>query len=109
MKGATHNANIFTQLFAQLEVKHARLHAYESKPAWHLCRYADALQAWQGMNVEQLFPQGQVFTLPNMTWGQPTFWVIKMVAESYRPRVLAVDASWQGRVGQQVHSRFSVC
>jgi hypothetical protein len=36
-----------------------------------------------------------VFVLPNATWGQPTFWVIKMVAESYRPRVIETDEAWR--------------
>jgi hypothetical protein len=47
--------------------------------------YANCFEAFQGMDVEQAFPQGQVFHLPNMTWGQPTYYVIQMVAESYQP------------------------
>lgn len=61
--------------------------------------YANALEAWQGMNSEQAFPQGQLFTLPNMTWGQPTYWVVRMVEESYQPRLLWLDSKWTARAG----------
>ena len=37
------------------------------------------------MDPEQAFPQGQLFILPNMTWGQPTYYVNQMVAQSYQP------------------------
>jgi len=57
--------------------------------------YTNALQAWQGSNKEHAFPQGQIFMLPNTTWGQPTFWVIQMIADSFRPRVLQLDPDWQ--------------
>lgn len=57
--------------------------------------YTNALQAWQGSNKEHAFPQGQVFMLPNATWGQPTFWVISMIANSFRPRVIELDPEWQ--------------
>jgi hypothetical protein len=57
--------------------------------------YTNALQAWQGSNQEHAFPQGQVFMLPNATWGQPTFWVISMIADSFRPRVIELDPQWQ--------------
>jgi hypothetical protein len=61
--------------------------------------YANALEAWQGMNSEQAFAQGQVFTLPNMTWGQPTYWVLRMVEESYQPRLLRLDPKWTAQAG----------
>jgi len=61
--------------------------------------YANALQAWQGMNSEQAFAQGQVFMLPNMTWGQPTYWVLRMVEESYQPRLLRLADKWTAQAG----------
>jgi hypothetical protein len=53
--------------------------------------YANCLEAYQGMDFEQMFPQGQVFFLPNMTWGQPTYYVVKMVQESYQPHNIPVS------------------
>jgi len=55
--------------------------------------YANCLEAFQGMDVEQMFPQGQIFTLPNMTWGQPTYYVIQMVENSYQPYNLPLNTS----------------
>jgi len=50
--------------------------------------FADAIQAWQGMNAEQNFPQGALFTFPNMTFLQPPGHVIRMLSESKRPKLL---------------------
>jgi len=55
--------------------------------------YANCLQSWQGMDEEQAFPQGQAYTLPNMTWGQPTYYTIQMVAETFQPYVIPVKTS----------------
>jgi len=51
--------------------------------------YANGLEAWQGMDREQMFSQGQIFILPNMTFPQPTWHVISMMTSSYQPRVLS--------------------
>ena len=59
----------------------------------HVHGYANAMEAWQGMDVEQAFPQGQIFTLPNMTWGQPTYYVIQMVQLSYQPYNLQLSTN----------------
>lgn len=61
--------------------------------------YANALQGWQAMDPETQFPQGQLFHLPNATFGQAAYYVIKMAAESWQPHVLAVNAGWAGGDG----------
>ena len=61
--------------------------------------YANGLQAWQGMDPENAFPQGQLFVLPNATIPQPTYHVIQMVGESWQPYVLAVNDGWEGSDG----------
>ena len=69
--------------------------------------YANGLETFQGMDPEQAFPQGQLFMLPNMTWGQPTFHVIQMVAESYQPHLLpllTVDAPLETGFDGSCHS-----
>lgn len=55
--------------------------------------YANAIEAWQGMDTEFAFPQGQLFYTPNMTFGQPTFWVNKMLSETYLPYNIDVTSS----------------
>jgi len=55
--------------------------------------FADAIQAWQGMDAEQAFPQGQLFFTPNATWLQPPGHVIRMIGESHQPRSLGVALS----------------
>ncbi|MFK5165222.1 hypothetical protein, partial [Propionibacterium freudenreichii] len=59
-----------------------------------------------GMDVEQMFPQGQIFTLPNMTWGQPTYYVIQMVQLSYQPHNVAVTYSNQNMDGKSTTMCF---
>ena len=61
--------------------------------------YANALQHWQGMDVEQQFPQGQLFVLGNTTFGQAAYHAITMISESWQPRVLATNERWQGTDG----------
>jgi len=39
------------------------------------------------------FDQGLVFFLPNMTWGQPPFYVHKMITQQWAPNVLNVTAN----------------
>ena len=61
--------------------------------------YANGLQAWQGMDPENAFPQGQLFLLPNATVPQATYHVIQMTSESWRPYVLATSEGWDGASG----------
>ncbi|KAK3282184.1 hypothetical protein CYMTET_10065 [Cymbomonas tetramitiformis] len=58
--------------------------------------FANALEAWQGMDSEQMFPQGQIMILPNMTFPEPTWWVVKMVQDSHQPHILGVGPGWNG-------------
>lgn len=52
--------------------------------------FADAIQAWQGMDAEQAFPQGAVFTFPNSTFLQPPGHVIRMLHETKRPKLIGL-------------------
>ena len=61
--------------------------------------YANGLQAWQGMDPENAFPQGQLFVLPNATIPQAAYHVIQMIGESWLPYVLAVNDGWEGSDG----------
>lgn len=45
--------------------------------------FADAIEAWQGMDAEQAFPQGQIFFTPNASWLQPPGHAIAMVTDSF--------------------------
>jgi hypothetical protein len=45
--------------------------------------FADAIEAWQGMDAEQAFPQGQIFFSPNASWLQPPGHAIRMVTDSF--------------------------
>jgi hypothetical protein len=61
--------------------------------------YANALQAWQGMDPENAFPQGQLFVLPNATIPQATYHVISMIEASWQPFVMGVNDGWNGTDG----------
>ena len=60
---------------------------------------ANGLQAWQGMDPNNDFPQGQLFVLPNATIPMATYHAIEMVSESWQPYVLAVNEGWEGGDG----------
>ena len=45
------------------------------------------------MDKECAFPQGQLFYTPNMTFGQTTFYVNKMLSQTYLPYNIRVDSS----------------
>eukprot|EP01084_Bolivina_argentea_P173338 300219_1 len=55
--------------------------------------YANAIEGWQGMDKEKAFPQGQLFYTPNMTFGQTTFYVNKMLDQTYLPYNIGVSSS----------------
>lgn len=61
--------------------------------------YANGLQAWQGMDRENAFPQGQLFVLPNATIMQATYHVIAMVEDSWQPFVYGTSDGWDGSEG----------
>ncbi len=72
--------------------------------------YANCLEAFQGMDVEQAFPQGQIFFLPNMTWAQPTYYVIQMVANSYQPYNMIASSNYTDLDGLNAFSiSFNLC
>ena len=55
--------------------------------------YANAIEAWQGMDKEFAFPQGQLFYTSNMTFGQTTFYVNKMLSDTYQPYNIQINSS----------------
>jgi hypothetical protein len=63
--------------------------------------YPDMLQAYQQMDrwggtdevLSNDWSQGQLFFLPNTTFGQPTYYVNQMIARSYQPNGLNLSVS----------------
>jgi hypothetical protein len=86
---------------------HARLNNAYQRLGQHvvpIAAYPDMLQAYQQMDhwggplepLSNRWSQGQLFVLPNMTFGQPPYHVNQMIARSYQPRGLVTSQSGSG-------------